>query len=180
MTLDVTFVVVGLAVLTWSANRFVDGAAALATNLGLAPLIVGIVVMGFGTSAPELLISSLAAAQGNPGLSIGNALGSNISNIALILGTVALIAPLAIHGRTIRRALPVLLLAMPPGLSAERLVLGGDDFDWPDNSLIYNALDVTEDGTLTPLEADTTENPDEAEIDDAEIVEEPKPEETEK
>jgi len=120
MTLDVTFVVVGLAVLTWSANRFVDGAAALATNLGLAPLIVGIVVMGFGTSAPELLISSLAAAQGNPGLSIGNALGSNISNIALILGTVALIAPLAIHGRTIRRELPVLLLATALGWLALR------------------------------------------------------------
>ncbi|WP_210766229.1 calcium/sodium antiporter [Salinicola sp. MIT1003] len=101
-------IVAGLVVLVWSADRFVDGAAATARHLGLPPLLIGMVVIGFGTSAPELMVSALAAVQGNPGLALGNAYGSNITNIALIAGLVALISPLTVHSQVIRQELPVL------------------------------------------------------------------------
>ncbi|WP_420820217.1 calcium/sodium antiporter [Salinicola peritrichatus] len=101
-------IVAGLIVLVWSADRFVDGAAATARHLGLPPLLIGMLVIGFGTSAPELMVSALAAIQGNPGLALGNAYGSNITNIALIVGVVALTSPLLVHSQVIRRELPVL------------------------------------------------------------------------
>ncbi|WP_342596543.1 calcium/sodium antiporter [Salinicola lusitanus] len=101
-------IVAGLVVLVWSADRFVDGAAATARHLGLPPLLIGMVVIGFGTSAPELMVSALAAVQGNPGLALGNAYGSNITNIALIVGLVAVISPLTVHSQVIRQELPVL------------------------------------------------------------------------
>lgn len=103
-----TAIVVGLIVLVWSADRFVEGAAATATHLGLSPLLIGMLVIGFGTSAPELMVSALAASQGSPGLALGNAYGSNITNIALIVGVVALLSPLAVHSQVVRRELPVL------------------------------------------------------------------------
>ena len=102
---------IGLALLIWSADRFVAGAVALSHQFGIPVIIIGIVVIGFGTSAPELLISSIAAWQGNSGLAIGNAIGSNIANIALILGATALLTPIAISSGTIKREFPVLLLA---------------------------------------------------------------------
>ncbi|TDO13956.1 calcium/sodium antiporter [Halomonas ventosae] len=101
-------VLAGLILLVWSAERFVDGAAATSARLGLSPLLIGMLVIGFGTSAPELVVSALAASQGNPGLALGNAYGSNIANIGLILGLVALISPLAVHSGVVRRELPVL------------------------------------------------------------------------
>jgi len=101
-------VLAGLVLLVWSAERFVDGAAATSARLGLSPLLIGMLVIGFGTSAPELVVSALAASQGNPGLALGNAFGSNIANIGLILGLVALISPLAVHSGVVRRELPVL------------------------------------------------------------------------
>lgn len=101
-------IVLGLVVLVWSADRFVDGASATARHLGLSPLLIGMLVIGFGTSAPELMVSALAAIQGNPGLALGNAYGSNITNIALIVGLVALLSPLAVHSQIIRQELPVL------------------------------------------------------------------------
>jgi cation:H+ antiporter len=101
-------IVLGLVVLVWSADRFVDGAAATARHLGLPPLLIGMLVIGFGTSAPELMVSALAAVQGNPGLALGNAYGSNITNIALIVGLVALLSPLTVHSQIIRQELPVL------------------------------------------------------------------------
>nr|WP_110691721.1 calcium/sodium antiporter [Salinicola halophyticus] len=101
-------IVLGLGVLVWSADRFVDGASATARHLGLSPLLIGMLVIGFGTSAPELMVSALAAIQGNPGLALGNAYGSNITNIALIVGLVALLSPLAVHSQIIRQELPVL------------------------------------------------------------------------
>jgi cation:H+ antiporter len=112
----------GLVLLAWSADRFVDGAAAVARNLGVAPLVVGLVVVGFGTSAPELLVSAVAAWDGRPGLAIGNAVGSNIVNIALILGAAALARPLEVRSDVLRRELPVPLLAM---LLALMLLLDG-------------------------------------------------------
>jgi len=108
MLLPAVAVLAGLVLLVWSAERFVDGAAATSARLGLSPLLIGMLVIGFGTSAPELVVSALAASQGNPGLALGNAYGSNIANMGLILGLVALISPLAVHSGVVRRELPVL------------------------------------------------------------------------
>lgn len=93
MLLALIAVVVGLILLIWSAEKFIDGAAATSRWLGLSPLLIGMLVIGFGTSAPEMMVSVLAAMQGNPGLAVGNAYGSNIVNIGLVLGFVALLAP---------------------------------------------------------------------------------------
>lgn len=109
MLLPIVALVIGLIVLVWSAERFVDGAAGTSWHLGLSPLLIGILVFGFGTSTPEMIISALAAWQGNPGLALGNAYGSNITNIGLILGVVALIAPLTVRSRVVRRELPMLV-----------------------------------------------------------------------
>ncbi len=109
LTLPIAAVVAGFALLVWGADRFVVGAASAARNLGISTLIIGLTVVGFGTSAPEILVSGMAAWQGNPGLSIGNALGSNIANIGLILGVTALIQPLDVHSDTLRREFPILL-----------------------------------------------------------------------
>ena len=102
-------VVFGIALLVWSADRFVEGAAAGARHFGMPALLIGMVVVGFGTSAPEITVSVLAAAQGNPGIALGNAYGSNIANIALILGLTALIAPITVHSQVVRRELPLLI-----------------------------------------------------------------------
>src|SRR5690554_2825401 len=96
-----------LVLLVWSADRFVDGAAVTADYAGMPPLLIGMVVVGFGTSAPEMVVSALAATQGNPGLALGNAYGSNITNIALILGITALLAPIAVHSQVMRKELPI-------------------------------------------------------------------------
>jgi cation:H+ antiporter len=101
-------VALGLALLVWSADRFVEGAASIARHIGMPALLIGMVVVGFGTSAPEMVVSALAAAQGNPGIALGNAYGSNITNIALILGLTALISPIAVHSQVLRKELPVL------------------------------------------------------------------------
>lgn len=100
----------GLALLVWSADRFVEGAAVTAGHFKMPPLLIGMVVVGFGTSAPEMVVSALAATQGNPGLALGNAYGSNITNIALILGITALISPIAVHSQVMRKELPILAL----------------------------------------------------------------------
>jgi cation:H+ antiporter len=109
MGLAVLAVLFGLAVLVWSADRFVEGAAATAKQLGMSPLLIGMVIMGFGTSAPEMVVSVMAAMDGSPGIALGNAYGSNIANIALILGFTALLAPILVHSQVIRRELPILL-----------------------------------------------------------------------
>jgi len=109
MTLPAIALICGLALLVWSADRFVDGAAATARYAGMPPLLIGMVVIGFGTSAPEMVVSALSAMQGNPGLALGNAYGSNIANIALILGLTALISPLRMKSGVLRKELPVLL-----------------------------------------------------------------------
>ncbi|GGX55396.1 calcium/sodium antiporter [Saccharospirillum salsuginis] len=101
-------VVAGLALLVWSADRFVDGASATARHFGMPALLIGMVIVGFGTSAPEMVVSALAATQGNPGIALGNAYGSNITNIALILGITALISPIAVHSTVLRKELPIL------------------------------------------------------------------------
>lgn len=109
MTLAFVALIAGLALLVWSADKFVDGAAATARYAGMPPLLIGMVIIGFGTSAPEMVVSALAAAQGNPGLALGNAYGSNITNIALILGLTALISPIAVSSQVVRKEIPILL-----------------------------------------------------------------------
>ncbi len=116
MLIQIAVLIIGFVALAWSADRFVDGAAGTATRLGLSPLIIGLVVVGFGTSAPEMLVSALAALDGNPGLAIGNALGSNTTNIALILGATALLYPIVINTSVIKREMPILFLAMAVAL----------------------------------------------------------------
>jgi cation:H+ antiporter len=108
MVLASLSVVFGLALLLWSADRFVEGAAVTAKHLGMPPLLIGMVIIGFGTSAPEMVVSAIAAFQGNPGLALGNAYGSNITNIALILGLTAIISPIAVHSSVLRKELPIL------------------------------------------------------------------------
>jgi cation:H+ antiporter len=111
MWLEILAVLAGLAALVWSADRFVEGAAATAHHLGVPSLLVGMLVIGFGTSAPEIVVSVFAALGGNPGLALGNAYGSNIANIALILGVSALVSPLLVRSGILRRELPILLAA---------------------------------------------------------------------
>ncbi len=110
MLIDILAILSGFVLLVWGADSFVNGAAGIARNFGVSPLLIGLTIVGFGTSAPEILVSTMASIQGNPGLSIGNALGSNITNIALILGATALIAPLTVHSQTLHREYPVMLL----------------------------------------------------------------------
>lgn len=110
MTVSIIAVVVGLLLLVWSADRFVEGAAATARHFGMPPLLIGMVIVGFGTSAPEMVVSALASWQGNPGIALGNAYGSNITNIALILGLTALISPIAVHSQVLRKELPILTI----------------------------------------------------------------------
>jgi len=112
MALYLTILIVGFAVLAWSAERFIAGAAVTARSLGVPPLVVGLTIVGIGTSAPEMLVSGLAAWQGNPGLSVGNAVGSNIANTGLILGLTALFYPLVVRSRILRWEIPLLLGVM--------------------------------------------------------------------
>jgi len=108
MTLPLLAMVSGLALLLWSGDRFIAGSAAVAQRLGLPPLLIGMVIVGFGTSAPEMIVSGLAAYQNAPGIALGNAYGSNITNIALILGLTAVIHPVAVHSTVLRKELPIL------------------------------------------------------------------------
>lgn len=109
MLLPSLAILAGLLLLVWSADRFVAGASAAARHFAVPPLLVGMLVVGFGTSAPEMVVSVLAAAQGNPGLALGNAWGSNIVNMALILGVTALLAPVLVQSVILRKELPILM-----------------------------------------------------------------------
>ena len=110
MWLAVIAVLIGLAILVWSADIFIDGATTLANGLGVPSFLIGVVILGLGTSAPEMVVSVLAALEGSPELALGNAYGSNIMNIALVLGTTALVSPIIIHKSIVKRDLPLLLV----------------------------------------------------------------------
>ena len=109
MLLNIVEVIGGLVLLIWGADRFVHGAAATARNLGIAPLLIGLTIVAFATSAPEILVSIVAALRGEPGLAFGNAIGSNIANIGLVLGMTAIIRPIELRSATLRREMPALL-----------------------------------------------------------------------
>jgi len=111
MFVDSLAILVGFILLIWSADRFIIGAAATARNFDVPPLIIGLTIVGFGTSAPEMMVAVFAAFDGSPAMAIGNAIGSNITNITLVMGVTAIITPLSVHSRIIKKELPLLLLA---------------------------------------------------------------------
>ncbi|MBD1565416.1 calcium/sodium antiporter [Vibrio sp. SA48] len=105
----IVFLSVGLVFLVWSADKLVFGAAALARNVGISPLVIGMTILAMGSSAPEMMVSATAALEGKTDTAVGNVLGSNIANIALILGITALIKPLSVSSPVIRRELPLMI-----------------------------------------------------------------------
>lgn len=108
--LNVVIFLIGLIVLSWSADRFVYGASAFAKNIGMAPMMIGLTIVAMGSSAPEIVVSAAASINGNMNTAVGNALGSNITNIALVLGITALVKPLLVASSTLKRELPALLV----------------------------------------------------------------------
>lgn len=108
--------VLGLALLVWSSDIFVDGAASTAVRYKVSPLVIGVVIIGFGTSSPEIIVSIMASLEGNPGIAIGNAVGSNITNIGLVLGVTALLAPIMVKSSVLKRELPILLIVTALGM----------------------------------------------------------------
>ncbi len=110
MLLYITAIIAGLAILIWSADKFVEGAAALAHLLGVSIMIIGIIIVGFGTSAPEIVVSIIAVLNNTPDIAIGNALGSNIANIGLILGVTAILIPVPVVTRLFKTEYPLPLL----------------------------------------------------------------------
>ncbi|MDX8387773.1 MAG: calcium/sodium antiporter [Ghiorsea sp.] len=116
-------IIIGLALLVWSADRFVEGASGIAKNFKVPPLVIGLTIVSLCTSLPEMIVAGIAAMEGNNNLGIGNAIGSNIANIGLVLGITALIAPLTVQSRILKRELPVLFLIMFVALA---LMFDGD------------------------------------------------------
>lgn len=110
MYAEIGAVLVGLVLLVWSADKFVIGAAATARHLGMSPLLVGLTIVSIGTSAPEMFVSAMASLDGAGNLAIGNALGSNITNIALVLGITALVAPIPLQKGLLKKELPLLVI----------------------------------------------------------------------
>ncbi|BFT29269.1 calcium/sodium antiporter [Alteromonas sp. D210916BOD_24] len=110
MLLNIVIFIIGLVVLSWSADRFVYGASALAKNIGISPMMIGLTIVAMGSSAPEIVVSAIASANGNMNTAVGNALGSNITNVALVLGITALVKPLLVSSSTLKRELPALLV----------------------------------------------------------------------
>lgn len=121
--IPLVILIIGLALLVWSSDLFIEGAASTAIHLDISPLIIGVVVLGFGTSLPEIIVSILAATDGNPGLAIGNVIGSNIANIALVLGATAMLAPIVVKSSLLKRELPVVLAVTLLGFA---LLLDGE------------------------------------------------------
>jgi cation:H+ antiporter len=136
MLIFILAVILGFIILIWSADQFVDGAASLAQHWGVSPLIIGMLIIGLGTSAPEMLVAASAALQGNADMGIGNAIGSNITNITLVLGATALLIALPIHSNIIKKELPLVLVA---GLLSWYL-LGDGEFSRIDGFILLIGL----------------------------------------
>lgn len=109
MLVQILILLISLVTLVWSADKFVFGASSLARNFGISPMIIGLTIVAMGSSAPEMMIAGTASLQGNPDTAIGNAIGSNITNIALVLGITALLHPLTVSSSTIKREIPLIL-----------------------------------------------------------------------
>lgn len=139
MLLPVIAILTGFVILIWSADRFVTGAAATAKNLGMSPMLIGLTIVSLGTSAPEMLVSGIASYTGAGELAIGNALGSNIANIGLVLGVTALVAPLPVKTGLMRKELPLLLAV---SLVAGLTLLDGE-LNRIDGSILIIGLVIT-------------------------------------
>ena len=128
--LPLLLLVLGFIALVWSADKFLSGAAACATNLGVSKMLIGLTVVSIGTSAPEILVAVFAALDGNPLLAVGNAIGSNIANIGLVLGITAIVAPLPFSAPVRKAELPWLLgaTALAIGLLFDRHLSATDGF----------------------------------------------------
>lgn len=129
-------ILIGFIILVWSADLFVAGAAAIAENMGMSPILIGLTIVSMGTSAPEILVSINATLAGTGELAIGNAIGSNIANVGLVLGITVLIAPLPVHPNRLKREVPTLLAVT---LGCGLLLLDGQ-LDWIDGLLMLTAL----------------------------------------
>ncbi|QBZ83000.1 Inner membrane protein YrbG [Hydrogenovibrio crunogenus] len=127
---------VGLALLVWSSDIFIEGAASTAIHMNISPLIIGVVVLGFGTSAPEILVAILASIDDSPGLAIGNVVGSNIANIGLVLGVTAIISPVVIKSSLLKREFPILLAISLVGI----LLMLDQDLDFTDGIILLALL----------------------------------------
>jgi cation:H+ antiporter len=110
MLIQILILLVSLVTLVWSADKFVFGASSLARNFGISPMIIGLTIVAMGSSAPEMMIAATASLEGNNNTAIGNAIGSNITNIALVLGITALFQPLSVSSSTVKREIPLILL----------------------------------------------------------------------
>ncbi len=110
MLVHIVILLIALVILVWSADKFVVGASSIARNVGVSPMIIGLTIVAMGSSAPEMMVAAAASLQGNPNTAIGNAIGSNITNIALVLGITVLIKPLIVSSSTIKQELPLILL----------------------------------------------------------------------
>ena len=163
MLLILVAVVGGIALLSKAADEFVEGAARLAVGLKISPIVVGAVIVGFGTSAPEMVVSGIAAVRGDDDLGVGNIIGSNLANMSLILGTAAILIPLTIRSRVLRREAPVATAAVlifalmvrdglsrTDGLILLVLMIAGLGFlfigDDGDEALIHEVEEMTSDG----------------------------------
>jgi cation:H+ antiporter len=132
-------ILAGLIILVWSADKFVLGAAATASQLGMSPLLIGMTIVSLGTSAPEIFVSATAALQGSGVLAIGNAIGSNIANMGLVLGVTALIAPLPIQSKMLKKEVPILLLVtVIAGFALQNL-----NIDMMDSIVMFICLAIT-------------------------------------
>ncbi|MGB1311546.1 MAG: calcium/sodium antiporter [Leucothrix sp.] len=140
MVLYSSAVIAGLVLLAWSSDRFVDGASGIAQQFGISPLVIGLTIVAFSTSAPEMLVSAISAWQGNNGIAIGNAIGSNIANMTLVLGISALILPLSVGPQTLHREVPLLLTGM---LFALGVLLWDDELSRIDGLLLMAAMIVS-------------------------------------
>ncbi len=123
MLISILAVLLGLVLLTYGADRFVIGAASVGRSFGMSPMLVGLTIVAFATSAPEMLVAGVAAMAGKTGIAIGNAVGSNIANIGLVLGATVVIAPLVVNSSTIKREFPLMFIAV---FLAYGLMLDGD------------------------------------------------------
>jgi len=110
MLYALVILILSFAVLVWSADKFVFGASGLARNLGVSPMIIGLTIVAMGSSAPEIMVSANAALNGTTDTSVGNALGSNITNILLVLGVTTLVRPLLVSSSTLKREMPILMV----------------------------------------------------------------------
>jgi cation:H+ antiporter len=132
-------ILAGLIILVWSADKFVLGAAATAKQLGMSPLLIGMTIVSLGTSAPEIFVSATASLQGSGVLAIGNAIGSNIANMGLVLGITALIAPLPIQSKMLKKEIPILfVVTLIAGLALVNL-----NIDLMDSILMFICLAIT-------------------------------------